>query len=276
VKRVVAQGGSQSAGRLGTYVNAVQPLSRALDGFILTIYFGSGAQLEVGETVVNINALPGPATPRRRLSGTNLLRDDLGVPVFVVNSELEAIACHGVRQPDTDTFRYWESAGTCHVSAQGQRDRQAKFVRDGVRTLPLAQGINRIPMIPLYDAAFHHMQRWLTEGTPPPSQPKVEFAGDPPEVVRDEHGIAKGGIRLPQADVPLAQNSAIPLTEDIFAYLGGSSHAFPREKVHALYGDKASFLAKFEAAAQRAVEAGVLMPRDVAPLVAEAAEGWPE
>ncbi|MCC7364846.1 MAG: hypothetical protein IT303_10785 [Dehalococcoidia bacterium] len=275
VRHVVGQGGSQSAGRLGTYVNAIQPLSRAFDGFILTIYFGTGSPLEVGDAVVNINAPAMSNSPRDRLRGANLLRDDLGVPVFVVNSELEAIACYPVRQPDTDTFRYWESAGTCHVSAQGQRDRQAKFVRDQVRTLPLSEGINRIPMIPLYDAAFHHMHRWLSEGTPPPVQPLVEFAGDPAEVVRDELGIARGGIRLPQADVPLAKNSAIPLKDDIFAYLGGSSHAFPREQVHALYGDRASFLAKFRAAAERAVAAGVLLPRDVPALVAEAEEDWP-
>ena len=53
------------------------------------------------------------------MRGSNLLRDDNGVPVFVVNSELEAIACYPVRQPDTETFRT-ESAGTCHVSAQGR------------------------------------------------------------------------------------------------------------------------------------------------------------
>ncbi|MFN8618851.1 MAG: alpha/beta hydrolase domain-containing protein [Dehalococcoidia bacterium] len=274
VKRVVAQGASQSAGRLGTYVNAIQPLTKAFDGFILTIYFGSGSALEVGETVVNIN-LPQTTSPRRMLRGVNLLRQDLGVPVFVVNSELEAIACHDVRQPDGPLFRYWESAGTCHVSAQNQRDRQARLDRDQVRTLPLTEGINRIPMAPIYDAAYHHMQTWLTTGTPPPSQPKVEFAGDPAEVVRDEHGIAKGGIRLPQADVPLAQNSAIPLKDDVFAYLGGSSHPFSRERIHGLYGSKDAFLAKFREAAARSVSAGVLMPRDVEPLVAEAAEGWP-
>ena len=273
VRRVIGQGGSQSAGRIATYVNAIQPLTHAFDGFILTIYFGAGSPLEVGDVVVNINAAPN-ARPRG-LRGTNFLRDDLGVPIFVVNSELEAIACYEVRQPDTQTFRYWESAGTCHVSAQGQRDRQAKSLRDGLVTAPLAEGINRIPMIPLYDAAFHHMQRWLTDDTAPPSQPKVEFAGDPAEVVRDEHGIASGGIRLPQADVPLAQNSAIPLKDDIYAYLGGSSHPFPREKVHAHYGDKATFLAKFEAAAKQSVAAGVLLPRDVPLLLAEAAATYP-
>jgi hypothetical protein len=273
VKRVVAQGASQSAGRLATYVNAIQPLSRAFDGFILQIYFGTGSALEVGDAVVNINNAP-TVRPRDRMRGANLLRDDLGVPIFVVNSELEAIACYPVRQPDTPTFRYWESAGTCHVSAQGMRARESKLIRDGIRVLPVPEGINRIPILPLYDAAYYHMQRWLTDGIAPPVQPKIEFAGHPEEIVRDVHGIAKGGIRLPQAEVPLAQNSAIPLAEDVFAYLRGSSRPFDASALRAMYRDKPSFLAKFEAAAQRAVAAGVLRPRDVAGLVAEADQSW--
>ena len=274
VRHVVAQGASQSAGRIATYVNAIQPLTRAFDGFILAIYFGTGSALEVGDAVVNINQ-PAAGRPADRLRGANLLRDDLGVPVFVVNSELEAIACHPVRQADSDTFRYWESAGTCHVSEQGQRDRQAKFERDGIRTLPLAEGINRIPMLPLYDAVFQHMHRWLADGTPPPVQPLVEFAGEPATVVRDEHGIARGGIRLPQVEAPLATNSAIPRADDIQAFLRGTCDPFSAEKRRALYGDKDAFLARFGAAAERAVAAGVLMPRDVVLLLAEADATWP-
>jgi len=273
VQRVVAQGASQSAGRLATYVNAIQPLSRAFDGFILQIYFGTGSALEVGDAVVNINNAPA-ARPRDRMRGSNLLRDDLGVPIFVVNSELESIACYPVRQPDTDTFRYWESAGTCHVSVQGMRAREGKLVRDGIRVVPVPEDINRIPILPLYEAAYYHMQRWLTDRIAPPVQPKIEFAGDPEEIVRDRHGIAQGGIRLPQVEVPLAQNSAIPLAEDIFAYLRGSSRPFPAEKLRALYGSKLAFLTKFETAAQRAVAAGVLRPRDVAALLAEADQSW--
>ncbi len=273
VQRVVAQGASQSAGRLGTYLNAIQPLTRAFDGFILAIYFGTGSPLEVGDTVVDINAAPKmPAS--QRLQGSNLLRDDLGVPVFVINSELEAISCYSVRQPDTDTFRYWESAGTCHVSAQGMADRQGKLIRDGIRVLPLPEGINRIPITPLYDAVFHHMHRWLTEGTPPPKQPLIEFAGTPPSIVRDAHGIAKGGIRLPQAQVPLAQNSAIPLADDVFAFLRGSCHPFTPAQLRTLYGDKAKFLERFTAAANAAVTAGVLLPRDVDAIVTEAGATW--
>jgi len=273
VQRVVALGASQSAGRLATYINAIQPLTRALDGFILAIYFGRGTPLEVGDTVVNINQ---PATgTQNRLTGSNLLRDDLGVPIFVVNSELEAIACYGVRQPDSDTFRYWESAGTCHVSQQVQQTRQQLQDRDGIVGRPAQPGINRIPMALLYDAVFHHMHRWLADGVAPPVMPKVEFAGEPAEVVRDEHGLAMGGIRLPQVEVPVAVNSAIPRGEGIFALLGGSCEPFPMDELAALYGDRDRYLAAFERAARAAVEAQVLMPRDVSRLVEEAREQWP-
>ncbi len=127
VERIVAQGASQSAGRLGTYVNAIQPLTNAFDGFILAIYFGTGSPLEVGDAVVNINAAP-TMRASDRLRGGNLLRDDLGVPVFVVNSELEAIACYGVRQPDSDYVpllgigRHVPRVRADHARTAGQAD----------------------------------------------------------------------------------------------------------------------------------------------------------
>ena len=274
VRRVIGWGASQSAGRLATYVNAVQPLTRALDGFILAIYFGRGTPLEVGDTVVDINTAPQDSA-QTRLTGHNLIRDDTGAPVFVVNSELEAMACYGVRQADTDTFRYWESAGTCHVSRQVQQTRQALQARDGIVGRPPEPGINAIPMALLYDAALHHMHRWVAEGIAPPIQPRIEFADEPPTIVRDEHGIAVGGIRLPQVEVPLAVNSAIARGEGIFALLGGSCEPFPADKVEALYGGEASFVARFEAAAHEAVQAQVLRPRDVPKLIAEAKANWP-
>ncbi|WP_214401907.1 alpha/beta hydrolase domain-containing protein [Pseudonocardia lacus] len=271
VQRVIALGASQSAGRLSTYVNAIHPLGRVFDGFILQIYFGAGTPLEGGDRTVAPAAVPGPARLPR---GANLLRE-LDVPVMVVNSELEAIACHSVRQPDTDRVVTWESAGTTHVAVQSQLLRNRKYRRDfGVAPPPEPERMNRIAITPLYDAALHHMNRWAGGGAPAPSQPLVEFAGAEPTVVRDEHGIARGGIRLPQVEAPVATNSSVPLSTDFVGALRGSNDPFTREKLDALYGDETGYLARFEAAAQRAVEAGVLLPRDVAPAVAEAAEEY--
>jgi hypothetical protein len=134
--------------------------------------------------------------------------------------------------------------------------------------------MNRIALIPYYDAALHHLKRWVDGGAAPPSQPLVEFAGERAEVVRDQHGIAKGGIRLPQADAPVATNSSVPISQDFSGSLRGSNHPFGATKLDALYGSQAQYLARFEEAAQRAVQAGVLLRRDVAPAIEEAAQEY--
>lgn len=278
VRHVIAMGASQSAGRLATYVNAVHPRTGAFDGYLLTIWFGSGVPLEVGDTVVNINERAGAGGGDRRrglLRGAHQLRDDLDVPVMVGNSELEAIVCWWVPQVDGDRFRYWEAAGPSHVSLQSMAIRAPKYERDFGVALPVARDMNAVSLAPLYDSALHQLNRWVDGGPPPPVQPRIAFAGEPPEIVRDDHGLATGGIRLPQVEVPPACNSMEPLADDIFSLLYGSCRPFPDDEVAALCGDRATYLARFEEAARAAERAGVLLPRDVAALVEGAAAAYP-
>jgi hypothetical protein len=148
--------------------------------------------------------------------------------------------------------------------------RGPKYERDFGVPLPMPSNVNHISMTPLYDAGLHHLDQWIRTGTAPPEMARIDFDGDPPEVSRDEHGIARGGIRLPQVEVPIARNSAVPVADDIFSLLYGSSVPFPPDQVRALYGDAATFVARFEEAARSAEKAGVLLPRDVQPLVEEA------
>lgn len=276
VQRVIALGASQSAGRLATVVNAIHPIAPAFDGYLLQIYFGRGTPIEVGENIVQIDLLtqhddpePGALLRSTRLAGSNLLRE-IDVPVMVVNSELEAAACHDVRQPDTDRFRYWESAGTSHGSHRVALTRAAKYRRDFGVDFPVVERMNRIAITPLYDAAIHHLTRWVQHGTPPPSQPLVEFAGDPATIVRDEHGIARGGIRLPQVEAPVACNSAVALRPDMQHLLLGSNEPFDAATLTRLYGDEAGFRRAFRAAAEQAFAAGVMLPRDVEPELEDA------
>jgi hypothetical protein len=268
VRQVIAIGASQSAGRLSTYVNAIHPLGRVFDGFILQIYFGAGTPLEGG----NITVSPAAGTRPRLPRGVNLLRE-LDVPVMVVNTELEAQACLPVRQPDTERFVGWEAAGLTHVAAQSQALRNIKYEREFGAKPELPEHMNRIAITPYYDAALHHMRRWAEGGTPPPSQPLIEFAGDG-SVVRDEHGIARGGVRLPQVLAPVATNSSIPLTTDFSGALRGSNQPFPAAELDKLYGDEAGYLARFGEAVQQAVDAGVMLPRDAEPATAEAAQEY--
>ena len=272
VKNVIGLGASQSAGRLATYINAVHPLppeqgGHAFDGYMLQIYFGSGAPIEASDRPIGA---PGANARRPLPRGQNLIRDDLDVPVMIVNTELEAIACRNVRQPDTDRFRTWEAAALTHVSYQAQLLRNAKFQRDfGAAPAAPSERMNRIYLQPFYDAALHHLTRWVSGGAPPPSQPLIDFNSDG-QVVRDQDGIATGGVRLPQADAPVAMNSSTPLTDDFSGRLRGSNKPFEVARLDELYGDESGYLTKFSQAAAAAVEAGVMMSRDVEPALSEA------
>ena len=271
VKQVIALGASQSAGRLATYMNAIHPLGRVFDAFMLQIYFGGGAALE-GDRLL----IPSERPPAARvLMGSNVIRE-LDVPAMIVNTELEAIACYRVRQPDTTRFVTWEAAGMTHVSVQTQIIRNQKYEREfGVKP-ELPPSMNRIAITPYYDVALHHLTRWAAGGAAAPSQPLIEFAvGEQrPQVVRDEHGIAQGGIRFPQTAVPVATNSSIPVTTDFSGSLRGSNHPFGAAKLDALYGSESEYLRRFEEAAQQAVQAGALLARDVRPAVEEAAQEY--
>jgi alpha/beta hydrolase family protein len=94
VRHLVAFGGSQSASRLGAYINAVQPRDRLFDAFLLYLYFGGGSPLDLGRDVFN------PGGDRLERSSLPMIpcriRDDLDALVMIVNSEVEAISCYGV------------------------------------------------------------------------------------------------------------------------------------------------------------------------------------
>ncbi len=280
VQRLIATGGSQSAARLATYLNAVQPTARLFDAFQLLLYFGGGAPLEVGDAVMTVQATATDNPRSSRIAeGTHLLRDDQGIPVMVVNTECEALSCCGVRQPDTDRYRYWEVAGASHVSLQGIESSAPRLERDFRFVMPIDDdmmaGINRVSVAPVVDAALHHLDRWLREGTAPPVQPLIDFEGQPAVIVRDADGIARGGIRLPPVEVPVAHNSAIQKSPDVFARLVGSHEPFSAERLQELYPTPQDYFARVEKAARAAEADAVVLPRDVEPIVDEARAAWP-
>ena len=101
-RRVMALGESQSAGRLVTYINAVQPLADVYDGFVVHSRDSGGAPL---------SQAPLPSVTVSRTD----IRDDLDVPVIVFQSEVDvAGSALLARQPETrmGKFRLWEVAGT--------------------------------------------------------------------------------------------------------------------------------------------------------------------
>lgn len=75
--------------------------------------------------------------------------------------------------------------------------------------------------------------------------------------------------------MPLARHSSEPWTDSVTDLLRGATMHFTRDQALELYGDRAGYLMKFEAAAEDAVKRGVILQHDVAALLEEAATMWP-
>ncbi len=258
VRHLVAAGASQSASRLRTYINGVHLHARVFDGFIPYIDFAS-----------TINFAADKAGERRRGRQTTRVRDDLDVPVFVVNSETETQAYLGARQQNTDRFRFWEVAGTSHVSVP----------RLNAASAPGLNAPNWLSYTPVYDAAVRHMHAWLATGTPPPVMPLIETVqGEDGNatVKRDAYGNAVGGIRLPDIAVPTAAHSGTGKPVEggsRFAFLYGSAHDFSDTALAGLYSSRNEYLAKYDAALAQAIDAGAVLAED-GPRLREAAATW--
>ena len=250
VEYVIATGGSQSAARLLAYINGVHLLTRAVQAYMPTIGGFHATPFNDGL------ATDTPAYGFRPC----IVRDDLDVPVFFVNSEAEVPARAGVpiAVRDTDRFRLWEVAGTPHSTRREPID-----YGEGWRENPLTYAA-------VIGSAFRHMQRWLREGTPPPSVPYVETAGTPPTVVRDEYGNARGGVRLPEMEAPTMTHEPRATAEG-FGAMSGRAKSLPAEVLASLYPDDAAYVKAYSAAADAAVEAGTMLPEEAERLKAAAA-----
>jgi hypothetical protein len=206
------------------------------------------------------------------------IRDDLDAPVLVFNSESEARTFFPIRRPDDERYRVWEVAGTAH-GGNGMARAEPLLERDfgvGTPKAPMPQleeaMANPNPtswMPPLY-AALHHLDRWIAAGVPPPRTQPIEVDAQLGEIVRDELGIARGGIRLPHVEAPTATLSGAGDHPAWLLSLGGHRVPFSDDKLRALYPDHATYVSRVSAAADAAVMAGVLLPRDAAEMVDEA------
>jgi hypothetical protein len=263
VRRVIATGASQSAARLHTYINGVHPHVGHVDGFILDVYSGVGAPITRASA-----GGAGVAYPAGQL------RDDIETVIMQLNSETETLAYAPIRRTDTERFVFWEIAGMAHGGAS-ERVMIDKNTRDWGFGLgaPVERPADLIPndldKQPVEDACLAGVDRWLREGRRPPSLPKIELEGDPPAIARDEHGIAKGGLRLPAVEVPVATLSGTNGGSRM-VQLVGSKVDFAAGRLHELYPDHAAYVGRFRRAADAAVAAGYLLRRDADVLVAEA------
>ena len=94
--------------------------------------------------------------------------------------------------------------------------------------------------------------------------------------MRDDLGIATGGIRTPWTDVPVAILSGTGQRGELFAFLFGTTTALTDADLARLYpGGQADYLAQFERSLDAAIKAGFLLAEDRAEILAVAAASWP-
>jgi hypothetical protein len=281
VERLLAVGESQSACRLATYYNAVQPITSRFDGFMLIVYAGCGTRIEAGGPGPGLDAIPEELRSVINILpfGSHLLRDDLAAPVLVLNSETEVLWYQPVRQPDTATHRLWEVTGTAHLGGGFGAGLEGEWQRDfgEVISMPLIEAVagppNTLSYDPAANAALRHFWSWMRDGTPPPEQARVELAteslvGGKVELVRDEFGNAVGGIRLPDFAVPTATH--VGESAGAVPDLAGHSTPFTPTRLRELYPDHAAYVERYNHAVDEALSKGFLVEEDAQRLRAQA------
>jgi hypothetical protein len=245
VKQLLAAGESQSALRLTSYYNSIQPLHHLYQGFVY--YDAAGA-----------------------------LRSDTKVPAISVGTEFGAgfpvIAATG----DTPFLRRWPVAGTSHVSFQemdGYVDvetRRDGFIKStegesvsvtqstlGCKDYPLW---SEVPTELVLNAAYAQLSRWISNGTGAPAAPQFERNADG-ALKHGANGELLGGIRLPQVVVPTGQNSAINSGPGT-CILAGFHHDYNSSRLKAQYRDHITYVREVHEVTQALMKSGFMLPYD--------------
>jgi hypothetical protein len=285
VQRLIGDGESQSAMYLTTYINAIDPLAKAFDGYLVHSRFGGAARFEEGYLRSLQTTKPEPVH----------FRDDLRVPVMVFISETDlmipAAGYLAARQPDTRLLRVWEVPGTAHADTYTLAGAAVDSGSEPIATLaksfdppanlmgaPLAKPMNSAPQHHyVMQAALAALESWLRTGTAPPHGPRIDVVDGPaPVMAMDANGNATGGIRTPWLDAPTAKLSGLGQSGPGFAVLFGVTEPFDQAKLAQLYpGGRAEYQKEFDASLGSAIKAGFILRRDEAEIRALAAAMYP-
>lgn len=251
VRRVVAAGQSQSAGRLAAIVRAHPDGAGVIDGFLV---HGGLAGLDYA--------------PR------------LEVPVLQLNSDW----AESTGEADDDPlYRLWDVAGSAHaglfigyqqVFGSGPRVAGLPAMDEqGYRdTIEAAGDYGQMAFNPLYPActvagasfpmryavntALHELDEWIRTGRAPRPAPRFEFEADGETPARDADGNVLGGLRLPPIEVPVATYRSTDCE------LGGTTVPFDPITLQQRYPTYADYEQRLRRATNRAVRKGWLLPVD--------------
>jgi hypothetical protein len=233
VEHVIANGASQSAGTLTTYINNGYNNHHLIDLYQITR--GGGPF------------------------------NDLSTPVFQLNEEAQ-----GPHPDDNANYVLWEEAGTAHAPAAWYNYIWAEKSRDQAvpgapNAINAACGLNRGSVDYSARAGMAASQKFLTDGTVPPSAPRLtrDTGGT---VLRDADTLALGGLRHPFIEVPIALNRS----ETTDCPLFGLYRSWSAAKIQSKYATHAGYVSQVTAWANYEVTQGWLLPEDRDDVVAKA------
>ena len=270
---VVAVGESQSAAFLTTYVNAVDPLVKVYDGFLVNSRFGAAAPLDGGALLADSTVMPQAAK----------FRPDLRVPLITVITETDLLGgpiagYHLARRPDDDRLRAWEIPGAAHadnytIAVAAIDDGSAALEALAAAYAPITTLFGQDLTHPINFAPQHHyvlqaalaaLQKWVRTGEPAPIAPPMQLSDvDPPELVLDANGLATSGVRTPWVDVPVARTSGVGSGEMLMTAIFGSGEMFDAHTLDRLYpGGAADYLDRFTKALDTAIHSGFIVAAD--------------
>ncbi len=290
-EHVLAAGESQSAACLVTYVNAVDPHAQVFDGFFVHGRPGVGVSID-GVFIPSARGEGLEATTRLISAKGERIRDDVRVPVLVLQSETDVILLGGglAKQPDSDHVRVWEMAGAAHADtytvSAGRHDdgtltgaRLAELLRPttnlmiGKTDSPINAGPQQHYVA---QAALARLVRWATDAVAPPEAPRLVLDDAGTGYRLDDRGNALGGIRTPWVEVPTALLSGLGQSGESFAMLFGRTEPLDEAALAALYpGGKAEYLERFAASLDATIAAGFLLEDDRGEILEVAAASYP-
>jgi hypothetical protein len=261
-KYLIADGESQSASYLTTYVDAFAPLTHVFAGYLIHSRGNNGSP-------VNSAAPAQPDVVR--------IRTDLHTPVLMAETETDlfGLGYYPAQQPDTRSIHTWEMAGTSHVDqwtlTYGIRSGHVWSPSSVVPSFAECGTINDGPQRYVMRASVAALARWVRTGAPPPVAPRFAFADGGTAIARDRDGNALGAIRTPAVDVPTSSLSGdFKKGESVICSLFGSSAPFSTATLAHLYPTHADYVTKVKADVDRAVRRGYVLTPDARTIVAQA------
>ena len=230
VEVVIGVGESQSASRLGTYINAIHSRDPVYDGLIAS------------------------------MGGERICNNAESTKVIKLLSEQEANNQERGTEEDTSKLRVWPVAGMSHADQQSLVSRAALFQRDqGLAAVDTCATPARSRVLGgnMYGGAVAAMDKWLRDDTPPAIAPRFVY-NDPPAggIKRDAFGNAIGGIRTAEIEVPVAKEAGDTCGNS------GTHVPFSAETINALYPTHGDYVTKVRAAALDSVVKGFVMLGD--------------